>query len=157
MSLIKFISALIMIHNFEMWCLMAECGGYISKPLEEINSNCATVMSRRSYISENYGDDFKHLFEPYEVGYYRNYLDNSELITNTMMYFSDPNNSPISKSFDNMKTILDLKLIDINKTNKYNGIDWIHKMGIQLKDNTLFYLDNTTVSRNNVFYNHRTF
>ena len=80
-------------------------------------------MARYSYISENYGDDFKHLFEPYEVDYYRSYLDNSELITNTIMHFSDPNNSPISKSLDNMKTFSDLKLIDINKTNKNNGID----------------------------------
>lgn len=131
-----------------------ECGGILSKHFDD---SCAKTMVTRSYVAENFGEDFENKFKKYERNYYRPLLDNSGVLTDVMLNLDSPDNSPVSNTLNLKKHFIDFNQKDVEKTNVKNLQEWGRGIGNQLEDNTLFYLDNTSASRDNIMWHQRTF
>ncbi len=130
---------------------IAECGGLPSKCAIEY---FADAMQNRTFIAENYGEEYEERFESYSRDYYRPELNNSNILIETMLNLNDPNNSPGTKMEKNIECYNDFVSKDLDNTNVNNLTKWASNGGKHLKDNILFSsLDNTNVSKSNPFWN----
>lgn len=107
---------------------IAECGGSFSKfsdfvgpeTIDDINKSCADHMANASFAAENYGERFGDKFESYYKDYYRADLDNSKKLTDIISNLDDPNNSPMSKTIENMSNLNNFVKEDVLNTNSDN-------------------------------------
>ena len=96
---------------------------------------------------------FEEKFESFPREYYRFELDNSEPLIDCFEHFNNPNGSPTTNLMNNMGKLSNFILLDKENTNSDNLLNFSKGAFIQFEDNFLFQLDNTFVSRGDVFWN----
>jgi len=127
---------------------VSECGGVLSKELE---GACANTMINRSFIGSNFGEDFEEKFNPYQHDYYRPELINSDAIIECINNLNSPNVSPNTKMNNIADVLSKFNKEDVTRTNADNIRDWCKNSSTHFEDNVAFHLDNTSVSRDDIF------
>lgn len=149
-------TTLITSHLFELLYAnnLAECGGSSSKFSEAIEDSCAKTMANRSSIAGNFGSDFKENFENYYNDYYTDgVLENSNILCEHMSSIENnsPGSSPSNLIRRNTNSLIESCFDESSRPCIAHMKKRIGGIAAQVHDGVLANLDNTDVSRDDIF------